>query len=234
MSGFIQNSPTHSVASGINAQAITPTAIGNQLISVYCLAGTSPVPVAPTDSSGDTWTLLVTNNSGSGAETIAIAYLLSCSSTAARTITWASGASGNTQSISEWNGITAAGGTPVFASGTTNTTATSASYTPSQANEIVFAALSLGGIASPDQLQCTTAAFQTLGTLTDFGGHSCIGVQQSGASFDSAEHNAAIVTSASAITVTWTFLSNAFNTGVAGFKYTPGAGSNTASIAWVS
>ena len=221
MTGFVQNFPTHSVASGVNAQAITPSAIGNQLIAVYSYNGTSITPVAPTDSSGDTWILLVTNGAHGG-ETIAIAYLLSCSSTASRTITWATAGNGNTQSISEWNGITAPGGTPVFAGAATLTTVTSPSYTPSQANEVVFAGLSLGGVSTPDQLQCTTAAFQSIGTLTDFGGFNCIGVQQAGATFDSAEANAAIVASASPLTVTWTFLSNNANSIVAGFKYTPG------------
>lgn len=222
MSGFIQNFPTHSVASGVNAITFSPSSTSDQLVSCYTLAGTTPVPVAPTDSSGDIWTLLFTANSGAGAETVAIAYLLSPSSTASRTLTWASGASGNTQAISEWNGLTGAGGAPAFVSATTNTTLTSASYTPSQANEVVFSVLSLGGINASDHIQCTTTAFQTIGTLTDFGGFNCIGIQQAGSSFDSAEMNANIVTSAASLTSTYTFLSNASAIGVAGFKYTPG------------
>lgn len=232
MSGFIQNFPTHSVASGVNTSAaFSPSASGNQLICAYQLAGTTPVPVAPTDSSGDIWTLLFTANSGSGAETIAIAYLLSASSTASRTLQWASGGSGNTQSISEWNGITATGGTPVFTSASTNTTITSPSYTPSQANEVIFSMLCLGGLNASDNISCTTASFQAIGTLTDFAGNACIGIQQNGGTFNSAETNAQIVTSASTLTATYTYLSNASAVCVAGFKYTPS--SPGAVVAWL-
>lgn len=232
MSGFVQNFPasgsSHSVASGANALAITPSAIGNALISVYACDSTVTL-VAPTDSSGDTWTLLFTHSGG--AQTMGMAYLLSCSSTASRTITWATQPA-NTQSISEWNGITAAGGSPVFASNASATTLTSPSYTPSQPNEIVIGALGNSGSNTNDQVQCTTAAFQTIGTLTDFGSFNCIGIQQNGGTFDSFEANGAIVTSATPFTVTWTFLANATTCAVAGFKYTPG--STGAVVAWLT
>jgi len=221
MSGFISNTPTHSVSSGTNAITFSPGSTLDQLISFFLLEGTG-VPVAPTDSSGDVWTLLATNDTGAAAQTIAIAYLLAPSATASRTVTW--GTSGiSTHGISEWNGITAAGGTPVFngvAAGAT--TVTSASYTPSQANEIVISMLALAGAANPDHVSCTSAAFQAIGTLTDFASNPCIGVQQNGSSFNSGEANGAIVVSATPFTTTYTFLTNAAYTCVAGFKYTPG------------
>lgn len=228
MSGFISNTPTHSVASGTNVITFSPGSIADQLISVYLLEGTSPVPVAPIDSSGDVWTLLSTNNSGPAAETIAIAYLLTPSATASRTLTWATAGAPSTHGISEWNGITAAGGTPVYTGLASSGTLTSASYTPSQANEVVIAMLSNQGTSNPDNVSCTSAQFQTIGSLSDHGSSSCICVQQNGSSFNSGEANAAIVTSASALTVSWSLVTQACFSGVAGFKYTPGGGGGTA------
>lgn len=224
MSGFIQNvpaaNPSHSVGSGTNAQAITPTAIGNTLISLYGVVGTV-TPVAPTDSSGQTWALAIFEN-GSG-ETVACAFLLSCNATAARTITWATQTNASTQALIEVNGITAIGGTAVTATAAT-TTVTSPNYTPSQANEFVLALISLAGTNANDQVTNTTAAFQTIGSCTDNASHSCVGIEQNGATFNSFEANARIVTSAATLTSTWTYLSNAAVCVVLGFKYTPAAG----------
>jgi hypothetical protein len=223
LSGFITNFTPHSVGSGVNAITFSPSNVGDQLISIYILSGTSPVPIAPIDSSGDVWTLDVTNNTGAAAQTIAVARLPAASSTASRTLTWATAPAANSHFLFEASGITGLGGTPVFAGvGPGATSLSSGSYTPSQANEFVLAILALQGAANPDHVACTAAAFQAIGNLTDFGSAPCVGIQQNGSSFNSGEASAQIVTSTAAVTAAWTFLANPAFSCIIGFKFTPG------------
>ncbi len=143
MSGFIQQGVVNQVTtSGINQPTITGVTAGNTLISVYQSSFNSGGSFsAPTDSSGQTWTLRTqvnasgTNNSGS-----AIAYLLNANS-GTHTLTWVSQAGPSEANITEWNGITGVGGAAPagVVNNTGATTITTGSYTPSQANEVIIA-----------------------------------------------------------------------------------------------
>jgi hypothetical protein len=160
-----------------------------------------------------------------GGYTLGIAYLLNANA-GAHNLTWASQTSASQAVISEWNGITATGGTVVQNSATSNTTITSSSYTPSQANEVVFATQVQAGTGTTDGNRCTTAGFQLLGPASDAGSKPCIGINQNGAATASGEANAQIVTSAAALTATWTWTTAASSAAIVGggFKYTPASG----------
>jgi hypothetical protein len=228
MTGFVQNGATNSVTSGTNQPTITGVTAGNTLISTYHVYDALTL-AAPTDSSGQTWTLRVSGNGQN--QSIAIAYLLNANA-GTHTLTWATTPDASTAGISEWNGITGTGGTGVTGFNGAAATATSASYTPGSSSEVVIAICGETGSASNDAMHCTTTGFQSLGSLSDSASHSCWVVQQNGATYEVCEANAQIITSASALTCAWAWTpSNQSATAVAGFTYTaPGA---TASIAWV-
>lgn len=220
MSGFVQQGAIHAVASGTNQPTIASVASGNTLIAVYAVNNGNTIS-APTDSAGQTWT--IRGQFHNSTVTIVLAYLLSANA-GTHTLTWATQTSASESGISEWNGITAVGNAAVSTNGSSVTTLTSASYTPSQANEVIIAACMEFGTSNPDNIHCSTTAFQAIGSTTDSGGagKNCIAVEQNGSSFGVLEANADIVTSTSAVTCTWAWTNaNAAVSIIGGFKYTP-------------
>lgn len=227
MSGLVQQGAVNAIGTGVNSPTIGGVAGGNTLICVYSLQ-TNLTLVAPTDSAGQTWNLAAQATTGGGIQ-LGLAYLLNANA-GTHTLSWATSANPSESNITEWNGITAIGGTPATntSGGTGVTTLGTGTYTQSQANEVIIAAGTEqggAGSANPDQMSCTTALFQTLGSSTDFAGNSCIGVFQNGTSGTVYEANAAIVTSISARSATYTWLTTKIAVAlIVGFAYTPGGG----------
>jgi hypothetical protein len=218
MSGFVQQGAVNAITNGVNSPTITGVTAGNTLICAYSV-NNGVTLAAPTDSAGQTWTLRGSVN-GSTIST-GIAYLLNANA-GTHTLSWTTSSDASEANISEWNGITAVGGTPQTTTGSSVTSITSGSYTPSQANEVVIAVGSEFGTSNPDNIHCTTTAFQSIGTTTDSSSNHCIGVEQNGSSFGVYESNADIVTSTSAVTCTWSWTgANAAASVIAGFQYTP-------------
>lgn len=206
--GFVQNGATKLQATGINQPTIASVVAGNSLICVYGVTSTNVTSVAPTDSSGQTWTIVKTfaNALGSGA----IAWLQNANA-GTHTLSWATHPQPSQAAISEWNGLTAIGGTPVSNSATA-ATLTSASYTPGSASEAVIAFLWEEGTAANDAVHCNTAAFQGIGSLTDSGGagKKCWAVNQNGNTSDGMEANAQIVAVGTALTCAWAWTGSIF------------------------
>jgi hypothetical protein len=210
-----------------NNPSLTGVTAGDTLIFVQI--GANSTITAPTDSSGQTWTLSTT--SGGNGVACAIAYLLSANA-GTHNLT-GTGLGGGCTCLSEWSGITAVGGTPQSSNGASASTYTTPTYTPSQNNEVIVAVFGEGGTNASDHVQCTTAIFQSIGTVTDFGGFNCVGVQENGSSTLAGENNGYITSTGAAVTATWTFTPASSVCGaVAGFKYSPP--SSGASIAWVT
>jgi hypothetical protein len=212
MSGFIQSGAMAAVGSGVVAPTISGVTLGNALVCCYTTDDNATL-VAPTDSAGQTWALLAQFGvGGSTLQTVAIAYLLNANA-GAHNLSWATQSLSSVARISEWNGITTVtgAGTPATASmGASGTSLTSGSYTPGSASEVVFAVFNEEGSVSNEGVKCNTAAFQVLGTASDAGSNPCLLIEQSGLSFLGAEANAAIVSSATPLTVNWTWTNAQF------------------------
>jgi hypothetical protein len=224
VSGFVQQGSVSAVTSGGATPSITGVTSGNTLICVWAIDGAVSIGV-PTDSSGQTWTIRIQTGAGSFNQGCAIAYLLNANA-GTHNLTWPS-SSGHTQvaQISEWNGITAVGGTGQASSATTSTSLTTASYTPGSSSEVVIAVVSENGSASNDGIKCNTTGFQTIGTGSDAGSHSCIALEQNGASTNAIEGNAQIISSASALTCSWSWTpSEVCAYAIAGFTYNASGG----------
>lgn len=221
MPGLIQAS-----AMSINVTpSLTGVTAGNTLIAFFGSGTTTWA--APTDSAGQTWTLRTSVNAGG--TSFAIAYLLNANAGTHNLTGTASG--GANSMMIEVNGITAVGGTPVTNTGG-STTAATGSYTPSQANEFIVAGMIEGGTNASDHIQCTLATFQTLGTVTDFGGFNCLGVQENGSSTTAGECNGSITSTGAAVNPAWSFTpSSSWACAVAGFQYNPGGG---IVVAWLT
>lgn len=218
MSGFVQNGATAAVGSGVIHPAITGVTAGNTLICFYAVNNAATL-AAPTDSAGQTWTIAESFNAA-GVAQLAIAYLLSANA-GTHTLTWVTQANGQESGISEWNGITGTGGTPVTNNASGVNSLTSASYTPGSASEVVIAFFWEAGTNTSDAIHCTTAGFQSLGSLSDSTPHNCIGVEQNGNLFGVVEANAQIISSSSALTCAWAWTpTNPCAAVVLGFAYT--------------
>jgi hypothetical protein len=197
MSGFVQNGATAAAASAVLNPTITGVTAGNQLFCVYSVAGGQTLS-APTDSSGQTWSLV----SYKGHHTEAIAYLLNANA-GTHTLTWATQAY-HCGGIMEWNGVSALSSAAMATADTSSgTTLTTGNYTPATANELLIGVSSEDGSTSDDEFECTTTGFQSIGSLSDYGGKSCIMVEQNGSSYLGAEGNAQAVSSTSPVTVTY-------------------------------
>jgi hypothetical protein len=232
MSGFIQNGATAAVGSGVINPAITGVTAGNALICVYVVNNAATL-AAPTDSSGQTWTIAESFNAA-GVAQLAIAYLLNANA-GTHTLTWVTQPNGQESGISEWNGITGVGGTPVTNNASGVTTLTSASYTPGSASEAVIAFVWQSGTNTNDAIHCTTAGFQTIGSLSDSTPHNCIAVEQNGNLFGVMEANAQVISTSSALTCAWAWTpANPAAAILMGFTLTGSAPTNSATIAWIT
>jgi hypothetical protein len=226
MSGYIQSGTM--VQGNPPAPTISGVTANNTLICTFG-SDAAQVITAPTDSAGGTW--VIDTQTNANGQTIAILHLFNAAA-GTHTLTFSTG--GSSQAcISEWNGITGIGNAGASNTKASSTTITTPSYTPSQANEVVIACFVENGNNANDQNQCTTAAFQAIGSASDFGSHSCLGIMQNGAAGSSGEFNGDIVTTTSALTATYTWLSAATSaSAIQGYQYTPAT--PTATIAWTT
>lgn len=220
--GFVQNGPTAVITTGILQPTITLVTDGNALIVKYSVDVINAVIAAPTDSAGQTWVVVATfaNAAGSGC----IAWLKNAKA-GTHTLSFATRAAAQQGGIEEVNGLTGIGGTPVSNS-TTAATITSPSYTPASASEYVSASMFEAGTAVSDAIHCTTAAFQSLGSLSDSTPHACTMVNQNGNTQNGVEANATIVNSTAPLTCAWAWTGSVFAFSmVAGFTFAASAAS---------
>lgn len=205
---FVQNGVTKLTASGVAQPTISGVTAGDQLVVVYGCTSLNFTTAVPTDSAGDTWSLVKTfaNASGSGGM-----FWNPNASAGVHTLSFTTRAQPQQSAISEWSGLSAIGGTPVSNSGTSNAF-TSASYTPGATGEAVVAFLWEEGVNANDAVHCTTVAFQGIGSLTDSGGagKKCWAVNQNGNTSDGIEANAQIIASGAALTCAWAWTSSIF------------------------
>jgi hypothetical protein len=195
------------VKQGTTVLTKTPTiatvTAGHSLLSIYISEDTGTIASPPTDSAGQTWTL-IDQTTGSGMR-IALAGLLSANS-GTHTLTWPTPALDATSSISEWTQFASlAGGTKAVHTATSATTHTSSSYTPASSGELVIAICAQLGTGASDGMRVTTAAFQSIGTASDAGTFKAIHLNQNGGTANGAEGNAVIPGTTSALSATWTW-----------------------------
>jgi hypothetical protein len=195
------------VKQGATALTKTPTittvTATDSLLSIYISEDTGTIASAPTDSAGQTWTLIA-QTTGSGMR-MALAGLLNANS-GTHTLTWPTPALDATSSISEWTQFASlSGGTKAVHTATSATTHTSSSYTPASAGELVIAICAQLGTGASDGMRVTTAAFQSIGTASDAGTFKAIHLNQNGGTANGAEGNAVIPGSTSALSATWTW-----------------------------
>jgi hypothetical protein len=224
---LVQQGAVAAINSGVGAPSLTGVTAGNTLIVCYQVNDAVSIN-APTDSAGQTWTRLV--NFNAVGQAICIAWLQNANA-GTHNLTFTTLADANESNITEWSGITGLGNAAVTGSSATVSTITTGSYTPSQPNELIIAMFGEIGSSASDHVQCTTAAFQGIGTTTDFGGFSCIGVEQNGSTFGCFESNARIITASAAQSATWTWTpANNGVTAILGFTYNAGAGGSSSNI----
>lgn len=206
MPGFIQNGATSLQATGVNSPTIATVTALNTLYCWYSVDAINATIAAPTDSAGQTWSTIKTfaNAGGSGG-----LFGLANANAGTHTLSFATRAAVSQAAIMEVNGYGLTGGTPVTAS-VTAATHTSASYTPSVANEFVIAGMFEAGFQANDALHCTTAAFQGIGSLSDSTPHSCWMVNQNGNTQSCCEGNAQVIASGAALTCAWAWVSSTF------------------------
>jgi hypothetical protein len=146
------------------------------------------------------------------------------------TLSWQTEGANVLAGISEWSGIpSGTGGTAGSADSTNANALATSTYTPAQANEVVIAVVVENGNNTNDGLHCTTAAFESIGSLSDSNSNPCWVIQQNGSSYAPSEANAVIVTSTAGVTCSWAWTaSKPADALIAGFAYTPGIVSTSA------
>lgn len=216
MTGFVQNGPTAVITTGILQPTITLVTAGNGLIAKYSVDAINAVIAPPTDSAGQTWQTRSTfaNAGGSGG----IFYLLNANA-GTHTLSFATRAGAQQGGIEEANGLIGPGGTAVSNS-VTAATITSPTYTP-LGNEYVCAQMFETGTTTPDNIHCNTAAFQSIGTLSDSTPKPCTMINQNGTTQSGVEANSAILSAPTSVTWAWTGSVFAFSM-VAGFTLASG------------
>jgi hypothetical protein len=195
------------VKQGTTALTKTPTiasvTVHDSLLSIYVSEDTGNIAAAPTDSAGQTWTL-IGQTTGSGMR-IALAGLIDANA-GTHTLTWPTPALDCSSSISEWTQFNSlSGGTKAVKTATSANTHTSNSYTPATSGEIVIAVDAQLGTGSSDGMRVTTTAFQSIGTASDAGTFKAIHLNQNGGTSNGAEANANAPGNTTPLTVTWTW-----------------------------
>jgi hypothetical protein len=229
MSGLIQSGTVASAnASTSVSVSIGGVTAGNQLL-MYFSSNVSPAssgyPTTLSDGS-NTWNLVFNTSDSPVNESFAV-YWCASATVGSHTVTGTIGTSTTwSAQLQEWNGITA------FDTGTVGTAATAGpvvystpSYTPGQANEVVFAIGTCGGETNPEYTyEPSSPPAGWSGPLGQFDGNTYNGLI----------FLWRIVTSTSTIGAV-TFTSNSSTSqpgrgGIGGFKYTPSGG---ISLAWI-
>lgn len=225
---FVQNGATNLVATGVNSPTITGVTAGNTLIAVWGVDAVNVAAAAPTDSAGQTWTIVKTFSNASASGAMAVLFNANAGT---HTLSWVTEAQPTQSAICEWDkSVKAIGGTAVTNS-TTAATLTSASYTPGSSSEVVIAFLWEAGFQANDALHCNTAGFQNIGSLSDSTPHACWMINQNGNTQNGVEANAQVVSSNAALTCGWSWVSSTFTFSiVAGFTFSTGSASVAANV----
>jgi hypothetical protein len=218
MSGFVQSTTTQSAAATSVGLSLTGVTAGNTLI-IECSAsgGSGGITFSITGDAGNTWVQAAAANLNSSVSVAAAVFYCLSSGSGTRTPTVST--TGTTTDViahmSEWNGITATGGTSVTNTGTTGTPATTGTYTQSQANEVIIAVMGESGVTTTDNPSNPPTNWTVFSPNAAY--------QPNGSAFMGFEASYIIAASSSGRSASWTYAGGASNwaTAIAGFKYTP-------------
>ena len=209
MASYVQKGSVSSVVGGVaSTPSITGVTAGNTLICVLSMySSVTPTVTAPTDSSGQTWSIL-TQSAYQNPKKTAIFYLLNANA-GTHSLSMPSQTGAQIAQVAEFKGLLAVGGTAVAAGSSSFTTSqSSGNYTPSQAKEVVIAVCGIDSATNPE-------------TLTDPPtGWTSLGVQQNGATYSPAEFCYRETTTTTPVSATWSWTTaGASAISVAGLKY---------------
>lgn len=209
MASYVQQGSVSSVAGGIaSTPSITGVTAGNTLVCVLSMYSSSnPTATAPTDSSGQTWSILA-QSAYQNPKKVAIFYLFNAAA-GTHSLSMPSTTGPQVAQVVEYKGLLAVGGTAVAAGSSSFTTSqSSGNYTPSQANEVVIAVCGVDSSTNPETLSDPPTGWTSLGA------------QQNGATYSPVEFCYRETSSTTPVSATWSWTTaGASAIVVAGLKY---------------